>query len=80
MISTLSVSHFQVFWDFQFPDLDDLFLPVVETIDDEEAFLTEHPTSILERGDYDQVPWMTGVNSAEGLFIAIRKISHNKYL
>lgn len=49
------------------------FLPVIEAVEDENAFLTEHPKRILEEGGSAKVPWLVVVNSAEGLLEAIRK-------
>ena len=53
-------------WDFQ-PLL--LFTPVIEA-DTQNAFLTEHPLNIVKSGKYLSIPWMTGVNSEEGLLKA----------
>ena len=52
----------------------DYFLPVIEAVDDENSFLIEHPKKSLEDGKSAKVPWLTGINSAEGLLIAIRKV------
>lgn len=30
------------------------------------AFMTRHPTELWESGDFEQVPWMTGVTSNDG--------------
>lgn len=42
------------------------FKPVVE-VDNEGAFLVEHPLKMIQKGNYAQLPWITGVNSNEGV-------------
>lgn len=44
-----------------------LFKPVIEAVNDNEAFLTEHPLDIVATGRAMRIPWMTGVVSHEGL-------------
>ena len=44
-----------------------MFSPTVETVNDEQAFLAEHPLDIMRQGRAQRVPWMTGYNSHEGL-------------
>ena len=52
---------------------DELFLPVVEKINDNQTFLAEHPKKLLKDGNFAKIPWLTGINSAEGLLVAVRK-------
>jgi carboxylesterase type B len=40
-------------------------------MDDEDAFIVEHPLEILAKGRAHRVPWMIGVNSDEGLLTSI---------
>lgn len=48
-----------------------MFFPTVEEeIGDGKSFLTEDPTKIIESGQFNQIPFMTGVNSAEGLLLS----------
>ncbi|OXA51774.1 esterase E4 [Folsomia candida] len=45
-----------------------IFKPSVEVdIRDGNTFLAEKPTEMAKRGDFTKVPWVTGVNSEEGL-------------
>lgn len=45
------------------------FAPVIESIDSTEArFLAEHPLAIIEKGTFNQVPYIIGANSDEGLY------------
>lgn len=44
------------------------FAAVVEPESVEGAFLTEHPR---HKDETNEVPWMTGVNSADGLVLAL---------
>ena len=53
------------------------FRPVIEAVDDEEAFMTEHPLEIVTSGKALRVPLMTGVVADEGLFASMGKISLN---
>ena len=43
-------------------------MPVIEAVDDEGAFITEHPLNLISRGAMLKVPWMTGVTANEALF------------
>ncbi|CAG7821048.1 unnamed protein product [Allacma fusca] len=50
------------------PDLEShFFMPSIEVVNDEEAFLVEHPLTIMAEGRAHKVPWMVGANSDEGL-------------
>ncbi|XP_045460272.1 juvenile hormone esterase-like isoform X2 [Harmonia axyridis] len=42
---------------------------------EEEAFLSEHPMDILEKGEYNHVPIMMGYNSREGMLV---HVNHKK--
>ncbi|XP_058986933.1 juvenile hormone esterase isoform X2 [Musca domestica] len=48
-----------------------LYRPVVENFDSPDAFFTENPVDIFERGDYKAVPFMTGVVPGEGAVRAV---------
>ena len=50
-----------------------LFVPTVETVKDERTFLGEQPEEVLKSGDFNKVPFLTGVNSHEGLIASARK-------
>ena len=45
--------------------------PTIEAVDDEEAFITEHPLKLVAKGKASQVPWMAGVTADEGLISTI---------
>lgn len=48
-----------------------VFAVTVETIKDENAFLTEDPAVLLQKGRIEnRVPWITGVNAEEGLILS----------
>lgn len=55
-----------------------VFAPVVED-DTEGSFLPDNPLNILKSGKYANVPWITGVNSAEGA-LRVASIHKNKKL
>ncbi|XP_071576019.1 venom carboxylesterase-6-like [Temnothorax nylanderi] len=44
------------------------FGPVVEKIGDEAPFIDRTPVEIINSGDVQDVPWVTGVTSEEGLY------------
>ncbi|XP_068084826.1 esterase FE4 [Anabrus simplex] len=45
-------------------------LPSVEpVVEGEEAFITEDPLTLLDEGKFHNVPYLTGVTSAEGVFL-----------
>jgi carboxylesterase type B len=50
-----------------------LFTPTIETVDDDEAFLTEDPLEVLKSGNINKVPIIAGVNSDEGLITSAGK-------
>jgi carboxylesterase type B len=50
-----------------------LFTPTIETVDDDEAFLTEDPLEVLKSGKINKVPIIAGVNSDEGLITSAGK-------
>lgn len=46
------------------------FVPCKEPVEGEgERFLTEHPRTLLERGDIAPVPLIIGVNDKEGMLV-----------
>lgn len=45
--------------------------PTVEAVNDSSAFITEKPIEIMEAGKIAAVPFLSGVNSAEGLSFLI---------
>ncbi|CAG7835930.1 unnamed protein product [Allacma fusca] len=47
------------------------FRPSVEAIDDEEAFLTQHPLDAVKEHKFHRIPWMSGVNAHEGLITSL---------
>jgi carboxylesterase type B len=54
-----------------------LFAPTIERVNDSLAFLTDHPRVLLEQGKVaNPVPWITGVNSEEGLIYAANAIKN----
>ncbi|CAL8081477.1 unnamed protein product [Orchesella dallaii] len=55
-----------------------LYKAVVEVVDDENAFITKHPRDILQSGNFTRRPWMTGFNSAEGLFLGATILGNNR--
>ncbi|XP_026726284.1 uncharacterized protein LOC113492805 [Trichoplusia ni] len=58
------------------PDSTFLFGPCVERETDSEAFLTESPLSILQKGSYKKLPILYGFANMEGLF---RMNLHNEW-
>lgn len=48
-----------------------IYGPIVEKVKDEKAFMTEEPYEILSSGNYDHVPMISGINSADGVLFAI---------
>ena len=53
--------------------------PCIETVKDEEAFITEHPLDIVSSGKALKIPLMMGALSDEGLFSSIGKTFCLKY-
>ncbi|CAG7822111.1 unnamed protein product, partial [Allacma fusca] len=55
------------------------FVPIVEAVKDEEAFLTEHPLIITAKGKAHKVPLLIGHTTHEGLMItaAFRRNTKN---
>lgn len=51
-----------------------LFVPTIELEGSQDAFLTKNPNEMLAAGDFAKIPWMSGVNSAEGLIWMYRKL------
>lgn len=50
------------------------FVPTVEMDkSDGKAFLLDMPRRIIESGNYNKVPFFTGVNNAEGLMMSARE-------
>jgi len=59
----------------------DNFRPTIEfDFGDGAAFITDHPLRILESGNYNKVPYMTGVNSGEGLLLATPAVSNKQII
>jgi hypothetical protein len=58
---------------FQEWDVDPLipFKPVVEPTGLQDAFLPAEPLHLLQKGSHS-IPWLTGINSAEGALKAAR--------
>jgi carboxylesterase type B len=54
----------------QLRDPKTVFVPSVETIHGPQSFLVETPEQILKKGNFSKIPWLTGVNSEEGLIIS----------
>ncbi|CAG7834680.1 unnamed protein product [Allacma fusca] len=54
--------------------LRDAFSPSIESIVDSDAFLTTQPYRLLELGNFNKVPWLSGANQAEGLIFVARVI------
>ena len=50
------------------------FRPTVESINDDETFLAEHPLSVVASGKQHKVPWLTGITADEGLLSSIGAI------
>lgn len=44
-----------------------IFTPTIEAINDSLSFIAEDPQRTLERGDYQAIPLIMGVNADEGL-------------
>ena len=47
------------------------FVPTIEKIDDEKAFLAEHPLKVVAEGKAHGVPHLIGHTSDEGLMSAV---------
>lgn len=47
-----------------------MYGPIVEQVKDEKAFLTEEPETLLKEGNFNHVPWISGINSADGIIFA----------
>jgi hypothetical protein len=56
-----------------------MFGPTIEVIDDKHAFLSEDPLITLQKGNFQKIPWITGVNSHEGLFGSAGFEMHTSY-
>jgi hypothetical protein len=54
-----------------------LYGPTVEAINDEKTFLGEEPINILKSGNFMRIPWIAGVNSADGVLFAASKTIWN---
>lgn len=52
------------------------FGPVIEP-DVDDAYISEKMYQSFATGDFNQVPFMTGINSEEGLFYVVGKYLHN---
>jgi len=51
-----------------------VFVPSVEKLEkDVHSFLVEYPEEIMRKGTFNKVPWITGVNSEEGLITSTSK-------
>ena len=49
-----------------------MFVPTVETVIDEETFLTDTPLNLLKAGKFLQIPFMIGMNLDDGLVLSNR--------
>jgi len=52
--------------------------PVVEKFGDEASFIDRTPVEIINSGDVQDIPWVTGVTSEEGLYPVAGKITCRK--
>lgn len=50
-----------------------MFPPVAEKVDDN-YFINDTPTNIIEQGRASDVPWITGVVSEEGLLMTAGRL------
>ena len=50
--------------------------PVVE-VESDDAFITQSPYQLVESGNFNQVPIMTGITSEESIFYLIGKIDRD---
>ena len=48
-----------------------LFKPVIEAVEDEESFITQHPLDLVAKGQMLKIPFLTGVVADEGLLPTI---------
>lgn len=51
-----------------------LFKPSLELVQNDNTFITESPFRLLAQGKFAQVPFMTGVNSHEGIIFSASKL------
>jgi hypothetical protein len=51
------------------------FKPTVEMENKEDVFLPDEPIELITRGKFQKVPFLTGVNSSEGLLCLRGNIS-----
>lgn len=51
------------------------FVPCAEP-EGPNAFITEHPQELLKRGEFNAVPYITGINQMEGMIMLKRKINY----
>ncbi len=52
----------------------DNFRPTIEVdMGDGAAIITKHPRKIIDSGEFNQVPYIIGINSGEGILMAGRK-------
>lgn len=65
--------------DLKFWSVDPLttYRPVIEK-DSPGAFMTRHPADIWESGDFQHIPWMTGVVANEGSVRAAGELHLNR--
>ncbi|CAG7837439.1 unnamed protein product [Allacma fusca] len=57
-------------------DVKNLFLPTIEVVKDERAFLADDPMELMKRGETNKVPCMAGLIEYEGLVYALRFPQH----
>ncbi|CAG7822764.1 unnamed protein product [Allacma fusca] len=54
----------------------DSYLPTIESVKRPDTFISDYPLNLIARGSFNKVPWMSGVNSAEGLLNLARLLSN----
>lgn len=59
---------------------DEFFTGTVESVKREDSFLIESPSSIMELGNFNKVPWILGITSEEYYAIDTFKVSSVLFL
>ena len=49
------------------------FVPVIEAVNDDKAFIAEHPLKIMAKGEAHRIPVLTSHTSGEGIGPALSK-------
>ena len=70
----LNFELMQIWYHPEYRRTEHMFRASVETVRDNSTFLSQHPEELLREGKFAKIPWMTGVNSAEGLVWMYRKL------